>query len=64
MMYYGLIYDPKSPRRLDFDKQKYQQALREAEALRPDFRCAIDKLYLVKLADDFSGIVCSRDLQL
>ena len=52
----GAQYDLKDPKQLDFDAQRYQQALLEAQALNLDFRCQVDKLHLVKLVDDFSSI--------
>ncbi len=49
-------YDFRDPRQLEFDEQKYGQALREAEALKLDFTCLLDVLHLVELTDDFSRI--------
>lgn len=57
-------YDFNNPQQLDFDEQKYRQALGEAEAPGLDFKCIVDKLHLVKLTDDFSRIVRSQEFPL
>ena len=57
-------YDIGDPRPLDLDEQRYQEALREAEALKLDHRCVIDKLHLVKFTDDISRVVWTGEMPL
>jgi 2'-5' RNA ligase len=57
-------YDFKNPQSLAFDEQRYEEALREAEASKLDYRCVIDKLHLTKLTEDFSRVVWSKPLPL
>lgn len=54
-------YDFNDPRPLEFDQRGYDQALREVEALAPDFHYVVDKLHLLKLTEDFSRIVATRE---
>jgi len=57
-------YDFAEPRQLDFDEQRYLIALKEAESLNLDYRCLIDKLHLLKLTNDFSAIIRSKEFPL
>ena len=57
-------YDFKNPQQLDFDHNKYEEALRGAEALGLDFRCVVDKLHLLKLTDDFSSVIRGEEFTL
>jgi hypothetical protein len=52
----GADYDFKDPQQWDFDGQRYEAALREAEALGLEYSCVLDRLHLVKLTDDFSRV--------
>jgi len=49
-------YDLKDPHEFAFDEEAYRRALSEAEATIPDFWCTVDKLDLVELNDDITGI--------
>jgi len=48
----GVRYEMMNPKPADFDKPKYEQALREAEALRLQWRCVIDRLHLIQGPDE------------
>ncbi len=52
----GLKYDFENPQELEFDAQKYEAAVNEANQLGLDYRCWFDKLHLVTLTNDFSKI--------
>lgn len=56
----GADYDHKNPQRLEFDEQRYQTALREAEASGLDYRCVLDRLHLCTVTNDFTRIEKSR----
>lgn len=49
-------YDPKNPKKLEFDEETYRQALSEAESLDLNFKCKVENLNLVELNDDFTEI--------
>jgi hypothetical protein len=53
-------YDFHDPQQLNFDQKKYEEALSEVKSLDLDFRCIVNKLYLLKLAEDFSRIVSGK----
>ncbi|NIV93162.1 hypothetical protein GWN42_10255 [candidate division KSB1 bacterium] len=57
-------YNYKDPKRLDFDEERFQQVLQEAEVLGLNYHCVVDKLHLVKLTDDFARIVSSKAFSL
>jgi 2'-5' RNA ligase len=57
----GVKYDYKNPKELEFDEQKYELALNEANQLGLDFRCVLDKLHLITLLNDYSKIEVSRE---
>ena len=57
-------YDIRNPQQLSLDDEKYFQALEEAQRLALDYSCVIDKLHLVKISDDVSEIVWSREFVL
>ena len=46
------------------NKNKYAQAYQEAEDLKLDLRCLLDRLHLVKLNDEWSKIVWSKEFLL
>lgn len=50
----GESYDLKDPREAVFDSARYAAAVREAEQLRLDAWCNLDRLELIALEDDFS----------
>lgn len=54
-------FDFSNPQAFDFDEQTYNQAIKKAESLNLDFKCIVDKIHLIKLTDDFSQIVESRE---
>lgn len=54
-------YDLRDPKKASFDKAKYERALLKAESLNLDYKTVIDKLALVKVNDDFSQIIESKD---
>jgi 2'-5' RNA ligase len=60
----GHRYDFKNPQYLEFDEQKYVVAVREVSQLGLDFRCVLDKLHLVTLANDFTNIKANREFLL
>lgn len=45
-------YNMNDAHKIEFDEPAYRMALREAEDLRLDYRCVIDRLHLVKIPDD------------
>jgi hypothetical protein len=57
-------YDLKDPHQLEFDAEKYEAALREAEVLGLEYKCLLDRLCLVKLRDDFSRLERGREFHL
>jgi hypothetical protein len=57
----GVKYDYENPKELEFDEQKYELALNEANQLGLDFRCVLDKLHLITLLNDYSKIEVSRE---
>ena len=63
-MYHALVYYPDVQETTDLDKQRCEEAWREAEALRLDFPCVLDRLHLVKITEDLSRIVWSSELPL
>jgi 2'-5' RNA ligase len=60
----GERYDPRRPERLGLDAERYTMALREAAALKLDYRCTLDRLHLVKLSDDRTHIERGREFLL
>jgi 2'-5' RNA ligase len=48
----GSKYDWDNPQQADFDQEQYEQALREANTLRLDSTCTVDKLHLVKISGE------------
>ena len=57
-------YDLRDPKKVSFDKVKYEKALLEAESLNLDYKTVIDKFALVKVNDHFSQILESKDFTL
>lgn len=57
----GGKYDYKNPKELEFDEQKYEMALNEANQLDLDYQCVFNKLHLITLPNDFSKIEVSRE---
>jgi hypothetical protein len=57
-------YDPLNPQQVEFDSERYEQALAEAEQLRFDYHCIVDRLTLVKITDDISRIVWDKEYSL
>jgi len=57
-------YDIRNPQKLSLDDEKYFQALAEAQQLGLDYSCVVDRLHLVKISDDISEIVWSREFAL
>ena len=57
-------YDIRDPRDVSLDVEDYAHALREAEQLNLDYSCVIDRLHLVKISDDISQIVWSKEFHL
>jgi 2'-5' RNA ligase len=45
-------------------RNEYAQALDEAKRLDLDYRCVVDKFHLVKLDDQRTCIVCTREFAL
>ena len=60
----GGNYDIRNPRDVSLDVEEYSQALKEAQHLNLDYSCVIDRLHLVKIRDDVSQIVWSREFPL
>jgi 2'-5' RNA ligase len=46
---------------LDKNSMNYREVLQEAEELSIDYHCVLDKLHLVKVNDDRSKIVWSKE---
>jgi 2'-5' RNA ligase len=57
-------YDIRNPQEVSLDVEKYSQALKEAQQLYLDYHCVIDRLHLVKISDDISRIVWSKEFPL
>lgn len=57
-------YDIRNPKEVCLDVEKYSQALGEAQQLGLDYRCVVDTLHLVKISDDISRIVWSKEFPL
>jgi 2'-5' RNA ligase len=57
-------YDIRNPQEVPLDVEKYSQALKEAQQLDLDYHCVIDRLLLVKISDDISRIVWSKEFPL
>jgi len=60
----GADYNLKNPQQLEFDEVKYEAALKEVKTLGLDFKCTLDKLQLVSIADDFSHIERGKEFLL
>ena len=60
----GADYSLKDPQQLEFDEAKYEVALKEARALDLDFKCTLEKLHLVSLADDLSWVQREKEFLL
>jgi 2'-5' RNA ligase len=48
----GATYDWRNPRESDFDRERYEEALRKAEALPLASSIAVEKLLLTKIPDE------------
>jgi 2'-5' RNA ligase len=57
-------YDIRNPREVSLDVEEYAHAFEEAQQLSFDYRCLIDRLHLVKLNDDISRIMWSKEFPL
>jgi 2'-5' RNA ligase len=57
-------YDIRNPQVLSLDVERYSQGLKEAQQLDLDFHCMVDRLHLVKISDDISEIVWSKEFVL
>ena len=57
-------YDFENPKRLALDKEKYQEALREAESTIRNFKCKVDNLDLVEADNDFTSIKTIKKFKL
>ena len=57
-------YDIRKPRNVPLEIEKYSQALSEAQELGLDYHCVIDRLHLVKISNDISKIVWSKEFPL
>lgn len=57
-------FDFRDPQALEFDEEKYQQALLEAEALNLDYRCQLDHVHLLGLDDSISKILRRQKIEL
>ena len=57
-------YDIRNPQKVSLDAEKYSQALKEAQQLNLDYACVVDRLHLVKITDDISEIVWSKEFAL
>ena len=57
-------YDIRNPQQLSLDDEKYFQALEEAQLLGLDYSFVLDRLHLLKISDDVSEIVWSREFAL
>ncbi len=57
-------YDIRNPQQVSLDADKYARALKEAQQLGLDYHCVVDGLHLVKISDDISEIVWSKQFAL
>lgn len=57
-------YDIRNPQGLSLDVERYSQALQDAQQLDFDYHCMVDRLHLVKISDDISEIVWSKEFAL
>ncbi len=57
-------YDIRNPQEVSLDTEKYSQALKEAQQLDLNYHCIVDRLHLVKISDDISEIVWSKEFAL
>jgi 2'-5' RNA ligase len=57
-------YDIRNPQEVSLDVERYAQGLKEAQQLDLDYQCIIDRLHLVKISDDISEIVWSKEFAL
>jgi len=57
-------YDIRNPQQLSLDDVRYTQALAEARQLGLDYSCVVDRLHLLKINDDISEILWSREFAL
>lgn len=57
-------YDIRNPRKVPLDAEKYSQALTEAQQLNLDYSCVVDRLHLLRINDDISEIVWSKEFAL
>jgi 2'-5' RNA ligase len=53
-------YDLRDPRALELDEPRYAAAVCEAESLRFDYWCNVDRLDMLTLNDDFTHIEVGR----
>jgi 2'-5' RNA ligase len=51
----GSNYDWRNPREIDFDEERYEEALQQAMALLLDSIFKVDKLELTKISDEILG---------
>lgn len=57
-------YELQNPKKLKFDKEKYREALSEAESKISKFKCTIDILDLVKLNNNLTAIETIKKFEL
>ncbi len=57
-------YDIRNPQEVSLDIEKYSQALKEAQQLGLEYHCVVDRLHLVRISDDISKIMWSKEFPL
>lgn len=57
-------YDLSNPQAVALDEEKYKSAIKEAERLNLDYRDTFDKVCLIKLNEDLSEILETKEFKL
>lgn len=57
-------YDLSNPQAVALDEEKYKSAIKEAERLNLDYRDMFDKVCLIKLNEDLSEILETKEFKL
>ncbi len=60
----GSGYNLENPTVVEFDEEKYKEALEEAEKLGLNYRTKVDKVNLIKIENNLQTIVDNREIKL
>ena len=58
------VYDLKDPQKTNFDKNTYEDALKEVKQLNFDYNSTVNKLSIVEINDDFTKSILIKEFQL